>query len=337
MKKKIFLFLQLLFSILLLFLIISKYNISLLKIKFSNPGWVLLSLILSIFVIPVLAAFRWKIFLKYSGIAENIISLLKINFISIFWGIFLPTSDGFGAIRMIQIENRHSEKTGISGSSIVLEKIFGFISLCFLGLIGSYVLGDFKSMRLTRIILLVMMLFSIFILLSISNKKFSNLLLPFFERIKIFRKVVDYLIRMHSSLTIFPYKKAVFRVFPIIFIFQILTFLNVLFLFRAMNINIPVFYHLAAVPIIQLISLIPLSISGLGIRESAFVFFYGLLGIDPANSFQVSILNFLIMTGIPAFIGGLISIFPKIRKIIFAGNTPKFSETSKIGKNKNFL
>jgi uncharacterized membrane protein YbhN (UPF0104 family) len=47
----------------------------------------------------------------------------------------------------------------------------------------------------------------------------------------------------------------------------------------------------------------------LGIREGTFVYFYGLLGIKPEIAFAVSILNFLTLNGIPALVGGLISLY----------------------------
>jgi uncharacterized membrane protein YbhN (UPF0104 family) len=61
---------------------------------------------------------------------ENVISLAKINFMAIFYGLVLPSSQGFDLIRIYMIEKRHPQKRGKVGSSVVLERIIGMITLC---------------------------------------------------------------------------------------------------------------------------------------------------------------------------------------------------------------
>ena len=55
---------------------------------------------------------------------------------------------------------------------------------------------------------------------------------------------------------------------------------------------------------IILISMIPVSISGLGIREGAFVFFLGTTGVPPEKAMTLSILWFLsvVVAGLWGFI-----------------------------------
>lgn len=65
-------------------------------------------------------------------------------------------------------------------------------------------------------------------------------------------------------------------------------------------------------PLIYILSMIPLSISGLGIREGFFVYFYGLIGVEPSIVIAVSLINYLILSVVPALIGGIIYIFSDI-------------------------
>ena len=316
LKKNYFQILQILISVILLVIIILKYRISLIENVFNlhKPEWLLISIILTLFVIPILAGLRWKIFLIYTGIKESIISLMRINFISIFWGILLPSSDGFAIIRMFLIEKKYPNKKGIPGSTIIAEKLFGFLLLCLLGIMGSYFITDFSKIIFTRLVLFLVMLFLIAIVLVITNKILYSMCLKLLNKISIFKKFISYIINLHKSITTLPYRKIILRALPIMLIFQISTIFNVYLIFKAMNVTIPFFYHIALIPIIQIISLIPITISGFGVREGAFVYFYSLFGIDPSTSFSVSIINFLILTGVPALIGGLISIFGQIHR-----------------------
>ncbi len=323
MKKRILTLLQLLISIGLLILIILKYNISLLNNfrNLSNPQLLFFSFGITIILIPFMAAFRWKILLSYAGLKENIFSLMKINFISIFWGIFLPSSDGFAAVRIFQIEKRHPQNLGKSGSTVVVEKLFGFLLLCIIGIIGTFIIRDFQNISRLRITLLALTFLVSLILIFASNNRIYNFLITKFGNIFSKIKILSYLQKLHKSLTELPYWKISYRVFPLILLVQLLTILNVFILFKAMDIQKSLIVFIAIIPIIQIISLVPITISGFGVRESAFVYFFGLLGIEPSISFTVSILNFLILTGIPAFLGGIISISQQIRKREFVRNT----------------
>ncbi len=300
----------------LLIHIFLRYNISLLNraSALSTPVWLIFSFYFTLVLIPILSATRWKIFLFYAGISEKLKQLIKINFISIFWGIMLPSSDGFAAIRMYLIEKKHRDKPGTSGSTIIAEKLLGFMLLCFFGIFFSLFIHNIPQIALTRTILVLIAIVMFSITLIITNSRIYNYVSIRLKKIKFARKVFEYLSGMHNSLTKLPFKKILLQALPIMILIQLTTFINVYLIFKAMDINIPVIYHLAFVPVIQIISLIPLTISGFGIREGAFVHFYGLIGIEPTVAFSVSILNFLILTGVPAFIGGIISITSQIHK-----------------------
>jgi uncharacterized protein (TIRG00374 family) len=314
--RKILTIIQAIISIGLLIHIFLRYNISLLNraSALSMPVWLIFSFYFTLVLIPILSAVRWKIFLFYSGISEKLKQLIKINFISIFWGIMLPSSDGFAAIRMYLIEKKHRDKPGTSGSTIIAEKLLGFILLCFFGIFFSLFIHNIPQIAIARTILILTAITILSITLIITNSSIYNYVSIRLKKIRFARKVFEFLSGMHSSLTRLPFKKIILEALPIMILIQLTTFINVYLIFKAMGISIPIIYHLAFIPVIQIISLIPVTISGFGIREGAFVQFYSLVGIEPTVAFSVSILNFLILTGVPAFIGGIISIASQIHK-----------------------
>ena len=314
--RKILTIIQIVISIGLLIHIFMRYNMSFLDSTsaLSVSVWLILSFFLTLVLIPILSAVRWKIFLFYSGITERLKQLIKINFISIFWGIMLPSSDGFAAIRMYLIEKKHRNLPGTSSSTIIAEKLLGFILLCFFGLFFSLFIHNIPQIAIARTFLILTTIIILLITLIITNSRIYNYVSLRLEKIIFAGKVFEYLSGMHSSLTRLPFKKILLRALPIMILVQLATFINVYFIFRAMDISIPIIYHLVFVPVIQIISLIPVTISGFGIREGAFVHFYSLIGIEPSVAFSVSILNFLILTCVPAFIGGIVSIAGQIHK-----------------------
>ena len=61
-------------------------------------------------------------------------------------------------------------------------------------------------------------------------------------------------------------------------------------------------YFITFGPTIAFISMLPISISGLGVRESAFVYFFSFVGVRSEVAFSISILSFLVLIS-PSLIG----------------------------------
>lgn len=272
----------------------------------ERPHYLILCIIIPLFIIPLIGNNRWKVFLKIQGINEGFLSLVKINFVSIFLGILLPSSTGFDAVRIYMIEKRNKQKIGAGGASVVIERLMGFYLLSLLGVIGALVAQQHgvSSNVLFAAILINLSILSLFFVLS--NKylyiKLTNYLLKFKRR----KIIVEYITSAYSAINRFPFKKVILLTVPLILLFQLSTIFCAFLIFKAFGIDTPLYYHLAFMPLIQIIAIIPVSISGFGLREGGFVYFYGLLGVNSNISFLVSLTYYIILMLIPAFIGMLI-------------------------------
>jgi glycosyltransferase 2 family protein len=315
MKKLILYSLQFLCTVALFYFIVNKYQFtwSELNIAFIEPVWLILSIYISAVFIPIIAASRWNVFLNLIGYQIPLITLIKINFESIFWGTLLPSSDGFAVIRLYKIERKYSDFPGKAGSSVIAEKLLGFFILCLFALIFSFTLKTIPNFFLIRLIILLFILLIALLTLVIFKESFYNSLLKLLLKTKINVKVSVFISNIHDTLFKLPKLPMLSSAIPLIIIVQLCTFINVFLLFKVVGIDIPFIYHLALMPVIQIISLLPLTLSGLGIREGAFVYFYGFLGVPPEVAFSISILNFLILNGIPAFIGGILSLISQLK------------------------
>ncbi|SDA27911.1 hypothetical protein SAMN05216315_13531 [Nitrosospira sp. Nsp18] len=61
--------------------------------------------------------------------------------------------------------------------------------------------------------------------------------------------------------------------------------------------------------------LVPVTVSGFGVREVACVFFYSLVGVPSEVAVGVSLLNYLLVIGARALLGGLLLLFDRGRQI----------------------
>ncbi len=77
---------------------------------------------------------------------------------------------------------------------------------------------------------------------------------------------------------------------------------------EGLRLHISLIYFLLFVPIITLISMIPISLNGMGLREYAFMSLLGAIGIAPASCIALGLLSsaFIILSSLP---GGVVYIF----------------------------
>ncbi len=82
---------------------------------------------------------------------------------------------------------------------------------------------------------------------------------------------------------------------------------------EGLNIDLPFVYYLVFIPIITLISMIPISLNGMGLREYAFVSLFGAVGVPLESCMAMGLLTsvFLVLSAIP---GGVLYVFFRDRR-----------------------
>ena len=151
----------------------------------------------------------------------------------------------------------------------------------------------------------------------LNNKVFTRVHL-FFENRKNNKKigkVLDFIDRTYFSIAHFPYKKSFFISTSLILLYQLATVFVVFLVFKAFDVNLPFSQHLAFYPIIAILSAIPVTISGLGLRESFFVYFYSLVGVAPEVAVTVSLVNYCVQVVLYASIGGVVYLIDSLRSL----------------------
>lgn len=288
-----------------MFLLFNKFNLSLDNFHgyTLSKRYVFFALLVGLIFTPIISTNRWKLFLSVSGIQESTWSLWRINWISAFLGLVLPSAQGFDVIRMYYIEQRHPEYRGKPGSTVLIERMLGLGLLCSLSLCAFPFLDNPPPL-------------TIFIILAVCLSGFAAIMLvlhPFFYKLyatrkssnKFLNRALSFIQSTHAAIINFPFRQVMLSSLLLIACFQLLTVLSVYFIFRAYGYHIPFIKHLALYPIIGTLSLVPITIGGFGVREGFFVYFYNTLGIPAEISISVSIVNYLVLTLVPALFGGL--------------------------------
>jgi uncharacterized protein (TIRG00374 family) len=233
-----------------------------------------------------LSTLRWKLFLSHKLDTKKLFSLYMIGS---FFNTYMPGIVGGDAIKAYYLNNelKNTEKTNSAGStiaesvtSIFIDRYIGFFALlciCLFALpFGS------KYLKETPVNWIVPVVFISFIIGSFIVFKFR-----IGEGLVFMSNFYDYFQRYMKKMDV------LIKAFIYSIIIQVFSIFSVYLLSKGISTNIPFNFLLIFIPIIILIAFLPVSLSGIGLREGAFVLFFQLIGIPPYQSMTLSILWFL--------------------------------------------
>ena len=304
-------YLKLIISLGLMALIISKIDLTSLKENLfsANINLYFFATIL-FFTQQVIIAYSWQILLKAQGNNVPFLNVLRVYFIGSFFGAFLPSSVGMDIVRIYGLAKHLKDGTD-SASSMVVARVLGFWILIAFALLAaipmSHILGK-RQLFIWILILSIIFLGATIFFLSPFTKKILYLLLKLMH-LSHFEKQVEETYR--SIYEFSRHRKAIFQLLLVSVLFQILGIYIIFLIGKSLDIKMSIGLYFLLIPIIMIITLIPISIAGIGVRESSFVYFFTQAGSTSAQALSLSLLVFFQWILI-ALIGGIIYLFQGI-------------------------
>lgn len=282
-----------------------------------NIRFVVISLIMYWVGISLLVL-RWQILLKTQKIKASFGFLFRSYLVGYFFNNFLPTSIG-GDVYRIYDTSKLKHSSGMKAASIVLmERTTGIVSsiiYLFFALSIGFVKTSQVELKVGKwdvsnhlLIILIIVFFAVSILV-ILVMLFPDAfrLNKLFRKLKFLHKWEDKLKQVYDTFKSFrKFKLILLITIALSLVLQFAFTLN--YSFTGMGFGITKLSILSYIFIVQLcgiLSMIPISIGGIGVREGTFVILVGALGGEKNIAAIVSI-AILIMILIPGVIGGII-------------------------------
>ncbi|MEO0090444.1 MAG: lysylphosphatidylglycerol synthase transmembrane domain-containing protein [candidate division WOR-3 bacterium] len=306
--KKVFNYLRIIIAITLLYYLLKKIDFqeSLKVLKTLNFYYLFLANF-AFFMFLIISNIRWKMLCSAIEINSSFSYLLKVYFASLFFNNILPTTIGGDVIRIAYT----TKEKGLSPafSAVFVDRAIGFIGLFFFALIASFfIFLENKNLYYlwlnalgTSILLLIL-----FILFS---EKFYSLFKKIYSKIRIL-KIGEKIEKLHLSIIVFKnHQLTMFYNFCFSLLIQF--FLSLVWYFgsKSLNTNPKLLPYFLYIPLIGIITMLPITIGGLGIRENSFtIFFRNDLG---ENNARLASLIFLLINFFFSLIGGIIFLFLK--------------------------
>ncbi len=269
-----------------------------------DPGWFAAALALNIAVTPLMA-YRWLLLLRARGRRDVPLGwLTETYFVALLLGQVLPTAVGGDAVRLVDLARRTGARAE-AAASIVVDRVVGTFALVVLaaagGLLGGGSLST-GSVLLLEAGLAVGCVVLAWICLARGARPLLRRFVPLARRLRaegaaraVYRDLHAYRANGGTLGIVFVLAVAA----------QFLRVVVIALLARGMGLDVGLGTFLLLGPVLFLVTVVPISLNGIGLREAAFVALLKGVGVSTADAFVLG-LAFFAVGVLTASLGGAV-------------------------------
>jgi uncharacterized protein (TIRG00374 family) len=287
-----FLLLKIAVSAAILFFIFRRIDEKSLLAIISGADKPLLALAFAVFFLNYILCFvRWEVLLRAFGIKLAFRRIFTAYAGGVFFNLFLPSTIGGDFLRTLDLAT-HTRKPKEILATVLLDRLSGYIGLVLLALCA--LIAGRGLINEAQVAMPVALITAI--LLGILAVLFNPFCYELITRLsKRFRggRIIGMLVDLHEEIHIFRrHKKVIVYNMLISLLVQAVPCLSFYILARAIGIEVHMLYFFIFLPIIGAITLLPISIGGLGLRDATTIYFFAQAGVAKDFSFAMSLINF---------------------------------------------
>lgn len=287
MQKKLLTLGKVLVTVGLVFWLIQTVDWSGVRTELLEVSWWMLGLYVVLQLLGNLISVRkWQIIAEYKGLSFT----MKEGFFTYLTGAFVnnffPSTIGGDAYRGLWLAKRTGARAAAL-STVVFDRFIGLWTIALLGLILSFTLWDALEtslpLALTLLALVGFLLADLVLTYLYCRPWFQGFItrIPFHKSRRFLEEIVFY-----------TKKEVWFRtsLWSALFIFVGVGLSNYA-LFHALGTNVAFVPFLAVIFLVAVVSSVPISINNIGIKEWAYVAFFGIIGVSVETAVTAALLS----------------------------------------------
>ena len=263
-------------------------------VRAGQWDWLLLGFIVA-GVSNVLGAFRWRIFLHVLKMPLGVWDALRLSFIGLFFNNFLPGAVGGDAVKVVWLVTKgHRDSSALV--SVFMDRMSGFFALvaCSLALILSrydWLTSSPTVAALTKSVFAFLAVMAFLLALSfVAASPFVRRRVPQWMPLR--EKMLSFNADYFEFVRVWPQTLRAALLSAVMMAAHFLTFYCAA---RAFDVNLPLMDFLSLMPAVDIISAMPVSFGGLGVREALLERLLGeLAGVPAAQAISVSLAGALL-------------------------------------------
>jgi uncharacterized membrane protein YbhN (UPF0104 family) len=255
----------------------------------------------------VVSAWRWQILARPFGFERSIGQLLNYYFIGMYFNLLLPTSVGGDVVRAWYLDGGGGQRA-LAFVSVFVDRFSGLLVLLCFGCVGvlvspagipSWIPALVWATTASAVLAIVLASW-----LARRGERFSKQFAKVRLAIDVLRSP-----RLFAGSTLLSLGVQAGNI--------VLVWLVGL----ALGAEVPFGYYWVVVPMVTLLTMLPVSVNGMGVRENAMVVFLAPLGVAEATATPLALLWFLVFL-VASLAGGLVYLLGRFERPVAVAPAP---------------
>lgn len=254
----------------------------------------------------VVKTFRWQILLAALGINVAGGELVQLNFIGFLFNNILPSGIGGDVVKMYEL-SKDSHRGAESVNAVFVDRVVGLVVAQFMAIVAAVVGHKLISSHIL-IITIALFVASVIGMWILTQGRLWELILDKARFLSTWQegRWAERIRRLYGAFRGYD-RDSLLRATGVSFVFNVLLILANYFVGLALGADISLLYYWIFVPITSVVTMLPVSLNGLGIREMSYVALFTQAGVPEQVAFSMS-LSFYAFTVISGLIGGVLYI-----------------------------
>ena len=258
-------------------------------LKQADVYYLSLYICLGLFM-TLVSAMKWSVLAKPHGIRASLPRMFWLYMVGYLFNNILPTSVGGDLIRVYEL-GKVDGKTREAMASVFMERVTGFTTLVLFGLLA--VCLDQRYIRDERLLVLlaVIVMGYVAIVVVAFNRRLLSIVAAR-VRINSVKRAVTELQRYQEAIDMYKgHRLGIIYAIGYSIVFYASCVMMVYVGCLAFGVHVPVVKLLSAVPIMLILFMMPISIGGIGLKEWAYYFVLGMIGVSSAVGLGLALLD----------------------------------------------
>jgi uncharacterized protein (TIRG00374 family) len=277
-------------------------------VKLADWRWLVVGVAV-FFCCTVVATARWKILLAVQGIRMTWLRTWQLFMIGMFFNLFMLGSTGGDVVKMFLAMREARENKAAALLSVFMDRVIGMLALIFLSVAFLYFRYDLLNHTEGSSTLLTLLLWLLAAALVVIVGMFVVSGLGWVHYLPQWTPLRGRIVEISAACHLYAkgWRRTIWALlisFPLFGMF----FTTFYCAARAFTDQLGVVDIFSVMPIVAVITAIPISVSGIGVRESLFVSLLAPFGVSAAVATLISVTGFLINT-LGSLAGGVVFLF----------------------------
>lgn len=259
----------------------------------TRAGYVLCAIVLYLLG-QVMSAYRWRLIGVSVGLVDGFASYVRFYFIGMFFMFFGPSTLGGDLVRSLYLSEGGGRR-GRAFNSVLFDRLNGLVVLVAIGAAAFLLFPDY-DLPAPLFYVTVAFGFSLF---------FAWWLAPWLARVLL---PETHWVRHFVEVDLGPFwhdRAMLAGASAVSLVFHSLQIAVQFIVSRALGLDVPLTYICIFHPLVSVVSALPISLSGLGLREGGYLWFLTRSGIDEPSGVAFGVLWLLVIVA-NSLIGGIV-------------------------------